>query len=383
MLNRRLFLVTATGLTISSFLTGCSQEVDFKILLLQGSLPLQLITAFRKHLNQSKAFIFKPESKLTDLFSLLQTWHKKNQPSQKNAILNANLFAKKEEEIAQLVTLSNYWLNQAIQEQLIEPFAEKNIPNWNKIPPAFINLVTRNDQGNLDDQGQVWGVPYRWGTTMIVYRKDEFKKLGWNPTDWSDLWREEIKGHLSLLNQPREIIGLTLKKLGYSYNTTNLDNIPQLKSELIKLHQQVKFYDSTNYLQPLILGDTWLAVGWSSDILSILKRYPNLEAVIPKSGTSLWSDLWVKPRGSKPNLELLNQWLNFSFQPTSANQISLFTNASSPLLFTMDQAEIIPDVRQNPLIYPPQNLLNNSEFIIPFTEEIQTKYEQLWQEIVS
>jgi putative spermidine/putrescine transport system substrate-binding protein len=383
MLNRRLFLLTATGLTLSSFLTGCSQKVDFKILLLQGSLPVQLITAFRKEINQSQGFVFKPKSKLIDLFTLLQSWQKENQISQPNSQVNLNLFGKKEEEIAQLVTLSNYWLNQAIKEQLIEPFAVENIPNWNQLPPSFIKLVTRNDQGNLDQLGKIWGIPYRWGCTMIVYRKEEFKKLGWNPTDWSDLWREEIKDHLSLLNEPREIIGLTLKKLGYSYNTTNLDNIPQLKPELINLHQQVKFYDSTNYLQPLILGDTWLAVGWSSDILSILKRYPNLDAVIPVSGTSLWADLWGQPKGNNPNLELLNQWLNFSFQPTSANQIALFTNASSPLLFTMNESQISPDILKNSLIYPPQNFLEKSEFITPLSEDITAKYQQIWQEIVS
>jgi putative spermidine/putrescine transport system substrate-binding protein len=383
MFNRRFFLITATGLTLSLFVTGCNEEVNFKVLLLQGSLPVQLIAAFRKQSARGNNLVFKLERKLENIFSLLQTWQGKNNQQPKSSPLNFNLRQDQQpEKIANLVTLSNYWLNQAIQEELIEPFSLENITNWSKLPSKFINLITRNKKGELDEQGKVWGIPYRWGCTMIVYRQDKFKKLGWYPTDWHDLWREEISDRFSLPNQPREVIGLTLKKLGYSYNSKNLGQIPQLKSKLVQLHKQVKFYDSKNYLQPLILGDTWLAVGWSSDILPVIKRYGNLQAVIPISGTSLWADLWVKPKGNEVNSEILNEWLNFSFESKSINQISLFTNASSPLLFSLDKSKISSDILNNPLIYPPQELLDKSDFIIPLDDKINQQYEQLWKEII-
>ena len=76
-----------------------------------------------------------------------------------------------------------------------------------------------------------------------------------------------MKGNISLLNQAREVIGLTLKKLGKSYNTEDIGQVENLKSELVQLNQQVKFYSSDNYLQSLVIGDTWLAVGWSKDCL--------------------------------------------------------------------------------------------------------------------
>lgn len=36
-----------------------------------------------------------------------------------------------------------------------------------------------------------------------------------------------------------------------------------------------------------------MAVGWSSDILPAAKRMSNVTVVVPKSGASLWADLWV------------------------------------------------------------------------------------------
>lgn len=37
----------------------------------------------------------------------------------------------------------------------------------------------------------------------------------------------------------------------------------------------------------------WVAVGWSSDIIPAAKRLSDVAVVVPKSGASLWADLWV------------------------------------------------------------------------------------------
>lgn len=37
----------------------------------------------------------------------------------------------------------------------------------------------------------------------------------------------------------------------------------------------------------------WVAVGWSSDVLPAVKRMRNVAMVVPRSGASLWADLWV------------------------------------------------------------------------------------------
>ena len=40
------------------------------------------------------------------------------------------------------------------------------------MPERWRNLITRDMEGNPNPAGQVWGVPYRWGCTLIAYRKD-------------------------------------------------------------------------------------------------------------------------------------------------------------------------------------------------------------------
>jgi spermidine/putrescine-binding protein len=56
---------------------------------------------------------------------------------------------------------------------------------------------------------------------------------------------------------------------------------------------QVQLFDSMNYLKSFSVGDVWVAVGWSSDVILAAKRMSNVAVVVPKSGSSLWADLWV------------------------------------------------------------------------------------------
>ena len=378
MINRRSFLTSAGMLALVQLLSGCGEaQAALKVLLLEGSIPPQLLTAFRKQAITGK-LIVKPKSQLQDLWSLLQSWHSKNQNSASNLLSPS--------DIADLVTLGDSWLAQAIQNGLIQPLNIDRLEQWQKLPPRFAELVQRNSQGQFDPNGAFWGAPYRWGSTLIAYRRDKFKKLGWTPSDWSDLWREELKDRISLLDQPREVIGLTLKKLGYSYNTENLDKVPNLKSELLALQQQVKFYSSDNYLQPLILGDTWVAVGWSTDVSLIQKRYSTIKSALPRSGTSLWADLWVNPQPSasaklSESDSLINRWIDFCWLPQPASQISLFTAGASPMILSLEPNQLPPDLQNNPIVQGEKQVFEESEFLLPLPSQAQEQYQSLWQEV--
>ncbi len=352
-------------------------------MLLQGSIPPQLLAEFRRQVTSPKGLTFKPQSQIQELFDLLQTWQSQEK-GEKTWWSGLPLISRSPAAIANLVTLGDAWLADAIAKKLIQPLNLSALPGWQRLLPRWQEVVRRDPQGKLDTKGEIWGAPYRWGTTMIAYRRDKFKDLGWTPNDWQDLWKPELRDRISLLDQPREIIGLTLKKLGYSYNSRDLSQISTLKAELMALAKQVKFFSSKYYLQPLVLGDTWLAVGWSSDILPLIARNPKIGAVIPQSGTSLWADLWVKPatqEESEPSFS--EKWIDFCWQSQSANKISLFTDAASPIILSLKPDEIAADVRKNPLLLVNQQILDQSEFLDPLPLDILKQYQSLWQAMFS
>ena len=393
-IGRRFFLTSTLIITLSQLLSGCSNRVkSLKIIMLENSIPAQLIRDFRQTISKGKNIDFEINTQLWKIWDLLKKWQespdlieeKKNLPK---------LLGKSTEKSINLATLGDSWLQTAITQQVIEPLKIKGLNGWEKLPVSWQQLVTRNNKGELDVNGQIWGAPYRWGSAVIAYRSDKLASLGWTPTDWEDLWREDIKDRLSLLDSPREIIGLVLKKLGYSYNTKDLKSVPNLETEFLALHKQAKLYSSDRYLQPLILGDTWIAVGWSTDIIPITKRRSYIKFVIPKSGTSLWADLWVKPRlpaalitngetGADDNdlPQLVREWISFCWSSKAAQQISLFTSGISPMLWNT-KPETLPKNLQNNLFLSSEPLVaKNSEFLLPLSPKTQEQYKSLWLKI--
>lgn len=366
--NRRSLLLGGTTCALSLLLKSCGSSADtLRVRLLKGSIPAQILSEFEAYLKKatvSSATSFTPEVQLQQLFAQLQSW--KRTPAK--------------DPSPDLVTLGDAWLEKAIQQQIIQPLNPANWSNWATLPPRWQALVTRADDGAVNPTGKVWAAPYRWGTAVITYRQDVFQERGLQPpTDWSDLWRPDLKERISLPDQAREVIGLTLKKLGHSYNTIDLTQVPTLTEELRQLHQQVKLYSSNNYLQPLLLEDTWLAVGWSTDVLPLMHRGQQIAVVIPKSGTSLWSELWVRPANApRPISKAAAEWINFCWQGTIAPQLALLSRASSPVLLTGDRAALPSALQTNPILLPDPQVVERSEFLQPLPTSGIEQYRNAW-----
>merc|ERR1712178_344236 len=140
-----------------------------------GSVPPQLLKLFRQEISSGSSLDFKPQGQLKELFSLLETWQDKDE---ENKGLLADLpqiplINPPPPSISDFVTLGDVWLGEAIEKELIDPLDIAEIENWQTLPSRWKNLVKRDRQGNLQENGLIWGAPYRWGTTLIAYRSDK------------------------------------------------------------------------------------------------------------------------------------------------------------------------------------------------------------------
>ncbi len=381
-MDRRSFLLSLGAATLSQGLMGCRRNVSasLQVDLLAHSLPSQLVSKFRSQIQSEAELKLALVPSAGQLFENLLNSKSSDKTETKR---DTNLFQSISQliwgpppkDIYRLTSLGDYWLSEAIRQNLIHPWPAAQTSGLKTLAPEWANLVRRDDKGNLSKDGQIWGAPYRWGATAIAFRKDKFKALNLSPpTDWSDLWRPELKDKISLLDQPREVIGLTLKKLNASYNTPNLSNIANLQTELNALDKQTKFYSSKDYLQSLVFGDTLVAVGWSTDILPILAEEPDIGAVVPKSGTALWSDVWVLPKTGPEPTKLQQQWIDFWWEPEMAQKLSQFTDALSPALKTF-----APDQSTVKLLSPQQPWFQQSEFLAPLPPDAIAQYQKAWQ----
>jgi putative spermidine/putrescine transport system substrate-binding protein len=138
-------------------------------------------------------------------------------------------------------------------------------------------------------------------------------------------------------------------------------------------------------LQPLLLGDSWLAGGWSTEVLPVVERDRRIAAVVPASGTLLSADLWVRPAavsgdqapdGSTSSLaSSVSQWLEFCWQPEIASQISLLSAAASPVILA-NRAQLSTALQQRTVLLPPAKVIEQSEFLLPLSEP--EAYRRQW-----
>ncbi len=379
-LNRRSLLQGIGAIALTQVLGGCQnqRESGRRIQFLQPSVPTALLKEFQQS-HRDNSVQFQPVETLSALYDQLLAQQDISSPP---SVVG--------------MTLGDYWLTPAIRRGLIAPVNVQDIEGWDTLPPMWQELVKGDRQGMSAPDGTAWGAPYRWGSLVIAYQIEAFEDLGWEPTDWGDLWNPDISGQLALLDSPRTVIGMTLKRLGKSFNASlnALRADKDLSAALTELDAQVKLYSSSAYLQSLILGDVWVAVGWSTDILPLLRRDRRFAAVVPASGTALTADLWVRPSqfdadgpsessdlNQSSESSLLSEWIRFFWQPEPAQRLSIQTLAASPVLVGSDRAQLPDTIRENPVLFPDPLVLDASEFLTPLPDNILAEYNDRWTEM--
>jgi putative spermidine/putrescine transport system substrate-binding protein len=350
-MKRKEFLIGSSAIALAGALGGCNLFADpkrLRILGLAGAIPSKTLKEFETR--YSKPTELKTEATPEAIWKILKE-------------------TSESDKIPDVASLGDAWLDNAIAQKLISPIDPSGITQWSKLSPVWQQAATRN--------GQVWGIPYRWGVTAIAYRTD---KLSSPITSWIDLWRSELTGKITLPDDAREVIGLVLKKLGQSYKTSDLKAIATLKTDLQQLHTQVLTYTSDTYLQPLLIEDSWVAVGWSQDMIRAVQQNPDLAVVIPSEGTAIWTDMWVIPqKASRPDNQMSTQnWLNFCLEPAIANQITALTASTA----TNPDVSLLPkSVTSNPIKFPNPQVLAKSELILPLSEITKQEYLQIWENL--
>lgn len=263
---------------------------------------------------------------------------------------------------------SDYMVNIMIKQNLLTEIDLNNIPNLKNINRRLHNLP-------FDPENR-YSIPYQWGTTGLGINTS---KVPENVTNWDILWNEKYRGRMTVLDDIRFTFVPALKKLGYSINTTNPDEINKAKELLIKQKPLLKAYSSDTYIDMLKSGDAWISYGFSGDIYQVAGDNPDVKYVIPENGTNIWVDNMCIPKNSahKYTAEV---FINYILRPEVSAGISNFTYYSSPNKEA--QKFIEPEILNDHGIYPPKELLDKCEFLEDVGDATRL-YDRLWNEVKS
>jgi len=219
---------------------------------------------------------------------------------------------------------------------------------WQLDKSAIPNLINI-DEKFLDptyDPKSAHSIPVNLGTTGIAYNVKAVKAaVGEEPTDWSDLWKYREKLRITLLNDIRSVMGVGLRVLGYSINTTDPSEIEQAYKKLQELKPSIASFETDAWRDRLIAGDLAICHAYSGDGLSVARQDPNIKYILPSSGADIWTDTVAIPK-TAPNLEAAYKWINYTLKPEVAakliNDNSFGTTNKAALPQVSDELKAIP-----------------------------------------
>lgn len=271
-----------------------------------------------------------------------------------------------------VVCPSDYMIQRMIENNLLAEINFDNIPNLKNIGEQYM----KQSQG-FDPENK-YSVPYCWGTVGILYNKT----LVDEPVDsWSILWNEKYADQILMQNSVRDAFGIALKYLGYSLNSTDLDELQAAKELLMEQKPLVQAYVVDQVRDKMISNEAAIGVIYSGEAIYTQSENPNLEYVIPKEGSNVWIDSWVIPKNAQ-NKENAEIFINFLCRPDIAKMNFDYITYSTPNIPARDLVED-DAIRNSTIAFPDASELDRCETYNYLGTKFDNIYNELWREIKS
>lgn len=249
-----------------------------------------------------------------------------------------------------------------------------NIPNLKNLNPELENVTF--------DPGRKQSITWQSGFAGIAYNPDVTGK----PIETIDqlLTDPSLKGKVTLLTEMRDTMGLTLLDLGYDCSDFTDDQFNEAIAKLQKAVDagQIRQFLGNDYAQGLVSGDIAACIAWTGDAVQLQPDNPNLQYVLPEAGCTLWSDNFCIPKGAKhkKNAEAL---INFYYQPDIAAEVADYVNYISPVVGAKEALLADdPDVANNPLIFPSDDVMKNAHVFMALDEDQETRYSAAFAKLM-
>ena len=271
-----------------------------------------------------------------------------------------------------VVCPSDYMIQRMIENDLLAEINYDHIPNLKYIGDNYMKMTRQFDPENK------YSVPYLWGTVGILYNK----KMVDEPVDsWGILWDKKYEDSILMQDSVRDAFAVALKYIGYSLNSTDLDELEAAKNLLIEQKPLVQAYVIDQVRDKMIGGEAALGVIYSGEALYCQQENPDLDYVIPKEGTNIWIDSWVIPKNAK-NVENAEAFINFLCRPDIAKMNFDYITYSIPNTAGRDLIED-ESLRNSPIAFPDDSKLENCETFQFLGDDNDALYNRLWREIKS
>jgi spermidine/putrescine transport system substrate-binding protein len=268
---------------------------------------------------------------------------------------------------------TDMWVTILMKSDLLQPLDMDLIPNFANVTQPVFQKPAFDDPDNQD--GKKYSVPYMFGTTGYAAT---LAKVPAPQDSWSQLWDTGYEREISMLNAPRETLGVGLIKLGFSSNTTSQEELDQAVQQCIEQKPLVLKYDSTNTRRSIVEGLA-LTHCWDGDVALAVKAIPseNVVYMLPSEGYIVWADGIAIPK-SAPNPYAAHLFLNFMLDPKNVGAAADYIGYQPVVTGGMDYVtnETQREMR-------PSDDVINAGILAEDVGDFQRAYDDAWRDVMS
>ena len=290
--------------------------------------------------------------------------------------VNYTTYASNEEMYAKIVSgaasydvivPSEYMIAKMIDEGLLAEIHMENLENYSLIGDEY--------KGLSYDPEEKYSVPYTWGTVVIVYNTKYVDEEDVASQSINLLWNEKYAGKILMFDNPRDAFALSLIKLGYSINTTNPAEWQEAAEELRNQKDILQAYVMDQIFDKMISEEAYIAPYYAGDAIVMMEENEDLAAYVPVEGANMFFDSMCILETSE-HKEEAQKFIDFMCSTEIAVMNAEEVWYAIPQLEAYEQLD--PEQKDDPMVYPPQEVLDRCEVFVNLPQDIMQLQSKLW-----
>ncbi len=263
---------------------------------------------------------------------------------------------------------SDYMISRLVSEDMLAPIDFENIPNY--------ALVDDNLKNMAHDPENKYSVPYMWGTVGIIYDPAVVGEVD----SWAALFDKKNSGKILMFDNSRDAMGIALKYLNYSLNTTDEAQLNEA-FELLKEQKPIlQGYVMDQIFDKLESGEAAIGPYYAGDFLTMHSANPDLKFCIPKEGSNVFVDSMciLKNAENKANAEAFINFMTGTDQSMANSEYIGYTSPNKEVRDTIDLDDLAKSV-----MYPDDAVLSKCESFINLPQKTLNYYDSMWVKLKS
>jgi spermidine/putrescine transport system substrate-binding protein len=259
----------------------------------------------------------------------------------------------------------------AIADGLLQPIAVEQLEVWQHLPDAFQTLP------EILHEGEVYGVPWAWGATSLVYNTEVFPE---GIDSLNALWDPQYAGQVGFEDNYEDAVIFAALAAGIE-PANQPEDLDAIRAKLEELAPNVRaLWQSEDEFNRLFSsGEITLGVYWSGSTSRAQTAF-NLPIafVIPEEGAIGWTDAWAIPVNA-PNVEMALRWIDFMSSPEF--YVRWDTEAGAPVPANPQVLEQMAEDSFTRTVFGDPDVSERLAFITDTPAAVRQEWVELWQEV--